>query len=85
MFRLNRIRLQNFKIATQLGKIVGGNIPAVEGAEMGTKGKKGPKKDKPNPNQPSTKKKPDKPAIDSTFVPDDTPLGEKKDTTKPMQ
>jgi valyl-tRNA synthetase len=51
---------------------------------MGTKDKKG-KKDKPNPCQPaSNKKKPEKAAKASTFVPDNTPFGEKKDCTKPM-
>lgn len=73
-------------MASQMGKAAGGAGVAggPEGAEMGTKNKKG-KKDKPNPCQPSTKPKDKKPAKVDTFVPDNTPPGEKKDCTKPMQ
>jgi len=81
MFRLTRIRMQNFKVAAQLAKQGGG---AAGGANMGSENKKG-KKDKPNPCQPSTKPKVDKPAKESTFIPDDTKPGEKKDCTKAMQ
>jgi len=40
----------------------------------------GGKKGKPNPNQPAKKKE----QAQSTFVPDNTKPGEKKDTSKPM-
>lgn len=47
-------------------------------------GNKGGKKDKPNPNQPSTKVKVEKPPKVSNYVADTTPEGEKKDCTTPM-
>jgi hypothetical protein len=58
------------------------NKSVVAAADKSTKNK-ADKKDKPNPNQPSKPKeaKPEKP---STFVADTTPVGEKKDCTKPM-
>jgi len=49
-------------------------------ATMGSKGKK----DKPNPNQPSTKVKVEKAPKLSNYVADTTPEGEKKDCSTPM-
>lgn len=79
MFRLTRIRMQNFKLVSQLAKETGGMGMATNQ----TGGKKG-KKDKPNPNQPSDKPKEKKEKEVEVVEPDNTPLGEKKDCTKPM-
>ena len=85
MFRLTRIRLAQFQIAKNLGLPGRGLVASAQAggsADMGSKAKKG-KKDKPNPCQPSTKKK-DVKEKPSTYVADKTPAGEKKDSTLPM-
>lgn len=87
MFRLTRIRMQNFKMAVSLAKQGGPNLlgqAGGTGAEMGSKNKLQKKKDKPNPCQPSSNPKKKKEAPVSTFIPDDTKPGEKKDCSKPM-
>lgn len=86
MFRLTRIRLQNFKIASHLAKTAPvGGMPGAGGntAALGTKEKKG-KKDKPNPNQPSTKPKKEKAPPEVIEFVNTTPPGEKKDCSQPM-
>lgn len=83
MFKLTNLKIANWQIAANTVRNTVPLVTAVKAdASSAATDKKG-KKDKPNPNQPSKPKeaKPEKP---STFVADTTPLGEKKDTSKPM-
>ena len=87
MFRLTTIKMANWSLASKMAKTAGKGAVAGGGAQIGTKDKKGGKKDKPNPCQPSKKKeekkKEAKPAV--VIEPDTTPVGEKKDVlSKPM-
>jgi len=59
MFRLTSIKMANWSLASKMAKTAGKGAVA-GGAAMGTKDKKGGKKDKPNPCQPSSKKKEEK-------------------------
>ena len=83
MYKLTQLKLTNITNATK-------SIVKSASVAMGSSGapsgqdKKGGKKDKPNPCQPSTKVKAPKEEKKSTFVADDTPVGEKKDFSKPM-
>jgi hypothetical protein len=54
MFRITTMRMAQWRLAAQTGKSLASGANAQ--ADIGTKNKKGPKKDKPNPNQPSKKK-----------------------------
>mmetsp|Transcript_17815 Transcript_17815/g.30199 ORF Transcript_17815/g.30199 Transcript_17815/m.30199 type:complete len:160 (+) Transcript_17815:27-506(+) len=82
MFRLTTLKMANWSLASKMPQELLKTAGGAASAQMGTKNKKD-KKDKPNPCQPS-KKKEDKPEKVSTFVPDNTPFGEKKDCSKPM-
>lgn len=79
MIRLTTLKMARWSHVAKHG-LKTAVIPGPEAASMGSKNKK---KDKPNPCQPS-KKKEVKEAKPSTFVPDNTPVGEKKDCSKPM-
>ena len=79
MFRITSIKMSQWSLAAKRASSTATSAVV----DAGGKGKKGPKADKPNPCQPS-KKKEEKPKKESTFVPDNTPFGEKKDCTLPM-
>ena len=80
MFRITSMRMAQWRLAAQTGKSLA--TGATPQADMGSKNKKGPKKDKPNPCQPSKKKEEaKKPAFE--FV-NTTPEGEKKDCSTEM-
>ena len=84
MFRLTTLKMANWSYMAKNNIKLGAAAATVPQADMGTKNKKGGKKDKPNPCQPSNKKKDDKAKKVDTFVADNTPIGEKKDSSKPM-